>query len=331
MKKMDKIIGLGNALVDVLVQIPDDSLLVSLDLPRGGMQLVEGERAAQIAAALAPLNPRKATGGSAGNAMLALAGLGATPGFIGCVGRDLLGQFYAENGKSVGIETQLITADGPTGVAYTLVSPDGERTFGTSLGVAATMTGDDLDASMLRGYGLLHVEGYLVQNHALIETALRMAHDEGLRVSLDLASANVVRADLSFFRHLVKDYVDIVFANEEESIAFTDATSPEAALDVLAAQCDVAVVKLGARGSMARCGEQFAQATACPVVVVDTTAAGDFFAGGFLYALTHSGTLKQGLRCGAAMSEQVIQVVGTRLSDSTWQMLRKQIKEILSK
>ena len=330
MKRMDKIIGLGNALVDVLAQIPDDSLLTSLALPKGGMMLVDGERAAQIAATIASLNPRQATGGSAGNAMLALAGLGASPGFIGRVGRDDLGRFFAENGTAAGIETHLITADGPTGVAYTLVTPDGERTFGTSLGVAATMTDDDLDASMLRGYGILHVEGYLVQNHALIETALCMAHDEGLRVSLDLASANVVRADLSFFRHLVKEYVDIVFANEEESIAFTNEASPEAALDTLAAQCEVAVVKLGARGSMARRGELLAQADARRVAVKDTTAAGDFFAGGFLYALTHSGTLEQSLRCGAALSEQVIQVMGTRLPEATWQMLRKQIKEILS-
>ncbi len=330
MKKMDKIIGLGNALVDVLVQIPDDSLLASLALPKGSMTLVDGERAAQIAATIASLTPRQATGGSAGNAILTLAGLGDSPGFIGRVGRDDLGRLYAENGATVGIETHLITADGPTGVAYTLVSPDGERTFGTSLGVAATMTGDDLNASMLRGYGILHVEGYLVQNHALIETALRMAHAEGLRVSLDLASANVIKADLSFFRHLVKEYVDIVFANEDESAAFTNAPSPEAALDMLATQCDVAVVKLGARGSMARRGEEVARVETRYVPVIDTTGAGDFFAGGFLYALTHSGTLEQGLRCGDALGEQVIQVMGTRLPEATWQMLRKQIKEILS-
>ncbi len=331
MKRMGKIIGLGNALVDVLAPISDDSLLSSLGLQKGMMQLVDGARAEEIAETLQHLHPQRATGGSAGNAMLALAGLGDKPGFIGRVGRDEMGRFYARSASEAGIEMHLVEADGPSGVAYTLVSPDGERTFGTSLGVAAGMTASDLLPEMLRGYSLLHVEGYLVQNHDLIETALGMARRERLRVSIDLASANVVRADLDFFRHLVEHYVDVVFANEEESLAFTGEATPEAALSSLARQCDIAVVKLGAQGAMARCGDEQTRVAARRVPVVDTTAAGDFFAGGFFFGLAHRATLAQCLQCGAAASEQVIQIVGTRLSQSAWLGLRKQINEILSR
>lgn len=328
---MDKIIGIGNALVDVLAPITDDSLLSSLGLQKGMMQLVDGPRAAMIAETLLRLHPQRATGGSAGNTMLALAGLGAQPGFIGCVGRDEMGRFYANSGTAAGIEMRLVEADGPSGVAYTLISADGERTFGTSLGVAAGLTAADLRPEMLRGYSLLHVEGYLVQNHELIETALGMARREGLQVSIDLASANVVRADLAFFRHLVQHYVNIVFANEEESQAFTGEAALEAALACLARQCDIAVVKLGAQGAMAQRGEEQARVAARRVPVVDTTAAGDFFAGGFFYGLTHQVSLAQCLQCGAATSEQVIQIVGTRLPQAAWLGLRKQINEILSR
>lgn len=326
---MDKIIGIGNALVDVLMQIPDDSVLTQLNLPRGGMTLIDEARLAELEGLTASLQSVRATGGSAGNAMLALARLGARPGFIGRVADDEMGRFLHANCLNVGIEPRLIAAPGRTGVANTFITPDGERTFATHLGVAAGLSAADITRHLFRGYQLLHIEGYLVQDHNLIETVARMAHEAGLRTSIDLASYNIVAQERPFFRSLVERYIDIVFANAEESVAFTGGKSPREALDEMAGMCELVVVKLGAEGSCARRGTEAAQVPPAPTTVVDTTAAGDFFAGGFLHALTCGAALEQCLRAGALLSAEVIRVVGTQVTDGQWSEIRLNLARIL--
>lgn len=327
---MSKIIGIGNALVDVLVQLKDENTLVQLGLPKGGMQLIDDDRQLQIAQLMDSLHPAKSTGGSAGNAMLALANLGAESGFIGRVSDDEMGLFFRANCQERGIDARLIQADGMSGVANTFITRDGERTFATHLGVAAGLSAQDITPELFQGYDLLHIEGYLVQNHELMEKVCQTARQMGLRTSIDLASWNVVQADLAFFRHLVQDYIDIVFANEEESAAFTSGKAPSEALEEIASMCEVAVVKLGGKGASAmRAGEKVV-IPARKIDVVDTTAAGDFFAGGFLYALTRGASLEQCLLTGAHLSENVIQVVGTRLQDSQWTDIREYVASILN-
>ena len=182
---------------------------------------------------------------------------------------------------------------------------------------------------IISGYGLVHVEGYLVQNPPLIEHLLQTAKTAGLSVSLDLASYNVVAAQRTLFRRLVEEYVDIVFANEQESQAFSGGMAPEETLDELASMCRVAVVKQGCRGSIAcRAGERARQQGRC-VKVVDTTAAGDFYAGGFLHAYVHGAPLLQCMQAGAAMAEEVIQVMGTQLTPAQWEDLRVRVADIL--
>ena len=327
---MKKILGIGNALVDVLARMKGDELLSELHLRKGGMELVDEQRGRQIMSAVTALSPQRATGGSAGNAILALARLGENPGFVGKVGRDDTALFFQRNFAEAGVSTFLCETDAPTGVAYTLISPDGERTFGTCLGAAAQMTPTDVTPTCFVGYDLLHIEGYLVQNHTLIEHVAREAKTKGLMLSLDLASPNVVSADLDFFRHLVTNYIDIVFANAEESAAFTGCVSPDEAAEELAQCCSFAVVKLGSRGALVRRGKEVAQVPARKVPVVDTTGAGDFFAAGFLYALVRDATLADALRCGAFLSEHVIQQVGTHLSAEAWSEIRKGVGQILN-
>lgn len=328
---MKKIIGIGNALVDVLVQMEDDSLLKELQLPKGGMQLIDVERQHLLNRRIQALHPHKATGGSAGNTILALANLGMQPGYIGKIGRDEMGTFYAENCKQTGIEAQLTLCDTPTGVANTFISPGGERTFGTYLGAAALMQAEEITPQLFSGYELLHIEGYLVQNHELIEKICQTAKQEGLTLSIDLASYNVINSDLPFFRHLVEDYIDIVFANEEECAAYTGTANPDEGLRLIARQCQLAVVKLGSKGAIAMWGSssplngQKAEAPALKVDVRDTTAAGDFFAGGFLYALCAGAPLDKCLQTGALLSGYVIQVIGTRLTDEAWKEIRSLI------
>ncbi len=328
---MDRIIGIGNALVDVLVRLDSDSQLSDLGLPKGGMQLIDDKTLMQLSLRMKELAPTRATGGSAGNAMLALANLGAHPGFIGCVSDDETGCFFCDNCQATGIDARLITRQGLSGVANTFITPDAERTFATHLGVAAQLSADDITPQLFEGYQIIHIEGYLVQNHDLIRKVCRTAKQLGLQTSIDLASYNVVTDNLELLRNLVTEYIDIVFANEEESAAFTEGKAPEEALHEIASMARVAVVKLGKRGASAMQDGIEAFVPGQRVDVVDTTAAGDFFAGGFLYAYSHGASLENCLHMGTLLSQNIIQVIGTRLSDSVWDRIRQEAKAILSK
>lgn len=318
-----RILGIGNALVDALVQIDDDAILGELSLPKGSMQLIDDETYRNLNQRISTLHVKQATGGSACNTVLALANMKAGPGLIGMVSDNSCGQFFARNCADHGIHAQLLPSPQPTGVASTFISPDGQRTFATYLGAAAGMTADDLRPEMMEGYDYLYIEGYLVQNHDLIMRAVELAHKAHMTVCLDLASYNIVEAERDFFACLLEQ-TDIVFANEEEALAFTG-LPPREALDKLAGYCRVAVVKLGAEGAMALCDGVFAQVPAQPVArVVDTTAAGDFFAAGFLLRHAEGRAPETCLHTGAVMAGAVIQVVGTKLEESTWQELRLQ-------
>lgn len=317
-----KIIGIGNALMDILVILSDESVFSALCLDKGGMTLIDDNEQEKVDGVLQTLDTTIATGGSAGNAMLALAHLGAKPGFIGRVGRDDMGARLRACYNKVGIDARLIEGEEHTGVANTFITADGERTFATCLGAAALMKADEVSETMLEGYDLLHIEGYLVQNHDLIESVARMAKQRGMLISIDLASYNVVAADLDFFRHLVAEYVDIVFANEEESAAFTQGKEPEEALLEIASMARVAVVKLGGRGSIALSEGLRASYPGLNVGVVDTTAAGDFFAGGFLHAYAQGASLEQCLAKGSLLAAHVIRVIGTQVTEAQWEEIR---------
>lgn len=318
---MGKIIGIGNALVDALFQVEGDHVLAGLGLQKGGMQLLDSKRYSEISAATSALPVELRTGGSAGNATLCFAKLGGEAAFIGKLGRDDKATLFSDERRAQGVTPIELFADLPTGVAMTFITPDGQRTFGTHLGAAATMTAAELRQEWFEGYDYFFIEGYLVQNHELIETAVDMAHRAGAKVCLDLASYNIILEDRAFFRHLLSK-TDVVFANEEESRAMTG-LEPEAALEALAATCETAVVKVGARGAMAMQGAAKAVVPAVAVGrVVDTTAAGDFFAGGFLFALGRGASLSAALEMGARCSGEVIQVIGTKLDEAAWERLR---------
>ena len=327
---MTKIVGIGNALVDVLALLKDETLLSDAKLVKGGMTLIDDGQQHILREMMTGLDVRKSTGGSACNAVLALANLGTRVGFVGKVGSDELGRFFEENCHHVGIDARLMHTERPTGVANTFISPDGERTFGTCLGAAASMEASDITPDLFEGAGILHIEGYLVQNHELMEAICRAGKASGAQLSIDLASYNVVATDLPFFRHLVSDYMDIVFANEEESAAFTEGKAPADALREIAGMGCLAIVKQGSRGAAAMEGSEEASVAAHHVPVVDTTAAGDFFAGGFLHAYAKGASLAQCLQTGATLGEHIIGVVGTQLSDTTWDNIRETVGEILN-
>ena len=218
---MEKIFGMGNALVDILAVLPDNSMLEKMQLPEGSMQLVDENKYLYIKNIIEGMKTKTATGGSAGNVTKALASLGASPVFIGKVGNDDLGKFFLKDSKKHGVSPHFLEGDDPTGVALTFISPSGERTFATFLGAAATMKAENLTLDMFEGCHYLFIEGYLVQDHELILRAIQLAKEVGAQICLDLASYNSVEADLDFFQQLVHRYVDIVFANRDEAMAFT--------------------------------------------------------------------------------------------------------------
>lgn len=320
---MKRILGIGNALVDVLTKVDNEQILSELHLPKGSMQLLSTEAYAEVTRRMLALPTKLTTGGSACNTLLALSHLDAPTGMIGKIGDDENGRFFASYFAQRGISTRLLHDSRPTGVASTFITPDGQRTFGTYLGAAARLTADELQLAWFEGYDYFYIEGYLVQNHDLVLRAIELAHAADCEVCLDLASYNIVEADLDFFRALMPS-IDIVFANEQEAQALTGLEA-RAALDALAATCHIAVVKIGKHGVWACHGTEVAHCQARDVpVVVDTTAAGDYFAAGFMHALAAGEPLATCIARGSLLAGHIIEVVGTELPDATWQQLRLQ-------
>lgn len=324
---MKKIIGIGNALVDVMTMIPDDSYLDKFNLPKGSMTMIEADRSGEIKLAIAPLNATLASGGSAGNTMYGLGIMGVHSSFIGKVGRDDLGNFYEKDMVEAGLLPVLIRSDNPTGTAVALVSPDSERTFATHLGAAIELNHTEINNIYFKGYDVLYLEGYLIFNLPLVEEACRLAKENNMTVAIDLSSFNVVEAKLDDFRRIVETYVDIVFANEDEARAFTG-LEPREALDLISQKCSIAVVKVGAEGSWIKRNDEVIKVDALKSKPVDTTGAGDLYAAGFLYGYSHGFSLDKCGVFGSILAGKVIEVVGARMSPQKWAEAKEQINMI---
>jgi sugar/nucleoside kinase (ribokinase family) len=195
---MKRVIGIGNALTDMLVNLRTDEVLTKYNLAKGSMSLVDTTLQTEISKSVAGLPYSLSLGGSAGNTIRAMARLGTEVGFIGKVGHDNTGDRFEQALHNLGIEGKIFRGDNPSGKCISLVSPDGERTMLTHLGAAAEMHAEDISADIFDGYDCLYIEGYLVQEHSLIETAIRTAKERGLKVAIDLASFNVVAENLEF-------------------------------------------------------------------------------------------------------------------------------------
>jgi sugar/nucleoside kinase (ribokinase family) len=219
--------------------------------------------------------------------------------------------------KNSHIHPHLSYSSTETGRAIALVSPDTERTFATYLGAAMELTAADLNPAVFKGYGYFHIEGYMVQNHDLLSEAVRLASQNGLKISLDLASYNVVDENVAFLHPIVKQYVDVVFANEEESKAYTG-LDPVEALSAIANECEVAIVKLGEKGSLIKHHDVTYKIGEFKINPIDTTGAGDLYAAGFLYGLVNGFDLKSCGRIASVLSAKVIEEVGARMSPEKW-------------
>lgn len=312
-----KILGMGNALVDVLARIDKDDILQELDLPKGSMQLIDWERLQRLNKVLEHTSKHLASGGSASNTITAASKLGVDCGFLGKVGNDSYAEHFKRDLIKYGVKSHLIEDNQSSGVATTFISRDGERTFGTYLGAAAMLSAEEVSDNIFEGYNYFYIEGYLVQNIDLIRKAISTAKAKGLKVVLDLASFNVVEANKDFLLDIIPQYVDIVFANDEEAKALLDLKAEEAT-DKLAEITEIAIVKTGEKGSLIRRGSEMVSVPALTVDCVDTTGAGDLYAAGFMYGLVKGSDIKTAAEIGTILAGNVIQVIGPKMTDEHW-------------
>ena len=326
---MKKIIGIGNALTDMLVNLSSDEVLHKYNIARGSMSLVDSKLQSEVSKAVAGRPYSLSLGGSADNTIRAMAQLGSSVGFIGKVGRDTTGDFFEQALENLGIKPVIFRGENRSGKCVSLISPDGERTMLTHLGAALELKAEEISADIFAGYDCLYIEGYLVQDHTLIESVIRTAKRAGLKVAIDLASFNVVEENLEFLQRLVGNFVDIVFANEDEARVFSGEEEPKNALQYISELCELAVVKIGMKGAIIKQGEQVVHVGIMKAAKrVDTTGAGDFYAAGFLYGLTEGLDLRQCGTIGAVTAGKVIEVVGTTLADEAWDDIRKYINRV---
>ena len=317
---MKKVLALGNALTDILMQVSDEQVQ-SLGLEKGSMNHISFESARYIQEKFSTVRKSMIAGGSASNTVNALAALGTSTAFIGKIGNDEIGEFFRQNAEHNGVRPVLLPSRLMSGRCIALITPDGERTFATYLGAAANLKPENIMPEMFTSYDYFHIEGYIVQNHELIEKAMRLAKEAGLIVSLDLASFNVVNDNRDFLTDLVEKYVDIIFANEDESYAYTH-LQPEEAVASLAKQCCIAVVKVGKDGSYVQQGEERFHVPAVGTLCIDSTGAGDYYAAGFLYGLAHELDLHACASIGTMVAGRVCEVLGAKLPEETWHELR---------
>lgn len=322
-----KVLGVGNALVDIMIALPDDALLDQFGLPRGSMTLVDSEQSEVIYQATLKYRKDVTTGGSAANTIHSLAFLGGTCGYAGKVGDDELGRLFAAELQQNNITTHLPHSSLNTGRVMAMVSADSERTMATFLGAAAGLTSADFNRELMLSYDFVYVEGYLVQDHGLIESIVKTAHGAGLKVAVDLSSYNIVAHNLDFLKSLVSRYVDIVFANEEEALAFTG-LEPLQALEAISTMCEVAVVKTGRHGSLVKEGDKVYHILPVPTKAVDTTGAGDSYAAGFLYGLTRGLGLQKCGEIASLVSSKAVETMGAKIPSESWPDLLVKVSEI---
>jgi sugar/nucleoside kinase (ribokinase family) len=324
------VLGVGNALVDIMIALENDEILHLLGLPRGSMTLVDSHLSAAIYQATVPWHSLITTGGSAANTIHTLASLGAGCGYAGKITEDELGFVFEKEFSDKGINTHLLYSKTGTGRVMAMVSPDSERTMATYLGAASELLPQDFSAEMMKPYGYLYVEGYLVQDHSLIETILKTGYEAGLIVAIDLSSYNIVEQNRDFLQSLITRYVDIVFANEEEAMAYTG-SAPGEAVKTIAGQCDLAIVKIGKSGSLVLAGNTLITIDPVPATAIDTTGAGDSYSAGFLYGLTQGLSLRQCGDIASLVSSRVVEIMGAKIPETSWPELRTRVNQIMER
>jgi sugar/nucleoside kinase (ribokinase family) len=310
------VLGIGNAIFDVLVQT-DESFLGRHGMTKGGMALIDEARALSIYQDMGPAI--EMSGGSAANTIVGVANLGARAAYVGKVRDDQIGRLYMHDIRAaqVAFETKP-ASDGPaTGCSYILVTPDGERTMNTYLGAAQELMPDDIDAAQVAASAMVYLEGYLWDPNSAKQAFVKastIAHDAGRQVALTLSDSFCVDRYRGEFLDLMRSgTVDLVFANEAELHSLYQTADFDTALTQLRSDAKLAVVTRSEKGCMVAAKDGVTAVPAFPIdKIVDTTGAGDLFAAGFLFGLVRGAGFEAAGRLGALAAAEVIQHIGAR-------------------
>jgi sugar/nucleoside kinase (ribokinase family) len=309
------VVGIGNAIVDIFAHA-DDAFLAAHAMVKGGMALIDEARAEAIYAAMG--QGPEVSGGSAGNTIAGIASLGGRAGYIGKVRDDSLGKVFRHDITSAGVEFPTPAAsDGPaTARSMILVTPDAQRTMNTFLGACVNLGPADIDADLIARARVTYLEGYLYDPPLAQEAfrqAARIAHESKRKVSLSLSDSFCVERHRAAFLQLVDHHVDVLFANEAEIGALFETPNFDEAVGRLRGMCELAAVTRGAAGSVIVTKDAIIEVPAAPVSrIVDTTGAGDLYAAGFLFGLTHEKPLAECGRLASLAAAEIISHFGAR-------------------
>lgn len=322
------VVGIGNAIVDVLSHA-EEAFLTEHKLAKGAMTLIDAEQAEALYAKMGP--GIEASGGSAGNTMAGFASLGGRGAYIGKVCDDQLGTVFTHDIRAIGVDfdTAPVVGAPPTARCLVLITPDAQRTMNTFLGACVELGPDDIDPALIGGADVTYMEGYLWDPPAAKEAFLKaskIAHDAGRKVSLTLSDAFCVERHRDSFRELIKNDVDILFANETEILSLFQVDSFDDAVQAVRGLCEVAAITRSEKGSVVVDGTQMYEVPAEPVdTVVDTTGAGDLYAAGFLYGYTHGRPWADCARIGGIAAAEVIGHVGPRPAVSLKELVARKM------
>lgn len=334
-----KVLGFGSPLVDILINVENDFLQKNVNGKKGGMELVDISVIDQILSKTTA-SKTMAPGGSCANTIGTLAKLGVKTGFLGKIGKDELGSFYTKNYTAIGgdISSFKRSCEVRTGCCLSMITPDSERTMRTYLGAAYTITPEDVTDEDFKGYTHLHIEGYTLQYMPGVAIkVLKLAKENSLVVSIDLASFEIVKQFRDELPEILKNYVDIVFCNEDEAMQYAGTNkSPEDVFETLNDVCSVVAVKLGKKGAIIKADDIKVKVPANLVDAVDTTGAGDVWQAGFLYGyiplkVLTGKLLEEAGGFAAFLSSEVVQVMGASIPENRWERIRAYIKEKMFK
>lgn len=317
-----EVLGIGNPVMDLILFI-SEAYLSSLFGAKRGMEIVDQETLQAIINNSHSI-PQYIAGGSAANAIIGLAHFGEKCAITGMIGEDKYAQIYLKHLDQLKIVPLYFYCPIPTAQAACLVTPDGERTCRTFLGASQKMTGDLLPPSFFEGAKLVHVEGYSLLNEGLTERGMELAKQVGAKVSFDLASLEIASRFRKRILSLIPHYVDILFANEDETRALTG-LEPESGCIALKELCEIAVVSIGKNGCFVGHGAHCNHYPAFPVKPLDTTGAGDLFASGFLHGYLQGKELSECARYGALCGAEVVQVLGAEIPPEGWQRIKSKL------
>jgi sugar/nucleoside kinase (ribokinase family) len=315
MSAMFDVCGVGNAIVDVLAQ-SDDSFLAKHKLNKGTMTLIDEGRAHELYGAMPP--GIEVSGGSAANTMVGVASLGGRAAYIGKVRSDQLGEVFNHDLRAAGVEyrTRPSAAGASTARCLIFVTADAQRTMQTFLGVSSELSPDDIDPEAVGAAEITYLEGYLFDppkaKEAFVKAA-EIAHAAGRKVALTLSDPFCVGRHRADFLNLVQGHIDILFANEAEITALYETKDFDSAAKQVRGHCDIAALTRSEKGAVIVTKTKVEAIPAEPVAkVVDTTGAGDLFAAGFLYGITHGKDLPGAARIGAICASEIISHYGAR-------------------